>query len=95
MTATPPLPRRIRLAGSVSARLGAERGFLFDPQTGRVYSLNATGALVAAGIERDAPIAEIIDAMVEAFEVDEATVRRDLARFAAHLAEERLVELDG
>jgi Coenzyme PQQ synthesis protein D (PqqD) len=95
MMTAPRLPRGIRFVGSVRARLGAERGFLFDQQSGRVYSLNATGAFVAARIETDTPVKEIIDAVVEAFEVDEPGARRDLGRFAADLAEEGLVDLDG
>ncbi len=95
MTSVPGLPGHVRFAGSVRVRLGPERGFLFDQRTGRVYSVNASGALAAARIQDNAPVPGIISAVVEAFEVDGDTVRRDLARFVAHLVEEGLAECDG
>lgn len=88
-------PARLRFAESVRPRLGPERGFLFDERTGRVYSLNAAGALVAARIQGGAPVPDVIAAVVAEFEVDAATARKDFARFVAQLVDEGLARADG
>lgn len=95
MTPGPRLPRHVHFVESVRVRLGPERGFLFDQRTGQVYSLNASAALAASRIQHGAPVPAVITAVVEAFEVDAVTVRRDLARFVADLVEEGLVQADG
>jgi len=81
---------RVRLQSSVRVRLGPERGFLFDERSGRVYSLNATGAVAAAALRDDKPEREIVDSVVESFAVEAATARRDLERFIEHLVREGL-----
>ena len=81
---------RIRLQRSVRVRLGAERGFLFDERSGRVYSLNATGAVAAAGLRDEKPEADIVAAVVEDFAVEASAARRDLERFVDHLVHEGL-----
>ena len=85
--------RTVRLNDSVRVRLGAERGFLFDERTGRVYSLNASAAVAAAGLRDGHAVADVVDAVVTAFEVDVDTARRDFARFVGHLVEEGLATL--
>jgi hypothetical protein len=80
----------VRFKDSVRVRLGADRGFLFDERTGRVYSLNASAAVAAAGLRDERAEAEVIATVVEAFDVDDAVARRDFARFVAHLVEEGL-----
>jgi hypothetical protein len=86
--------RTVRLRDSVRVRLGAERGFLFDERSGRVYSLNATAAVAAAGLRDQRPVDDVIDAVVAQFEVDASTARRDLARFVGHLVEEGLATME-
>ena len=80
-----------RFNDSVRVRLGADRGFLFDERSGRVYSLNASAAMAAAGMRDARDEDDVVTAVVEAFDVDDATARRDFARFVAHLLEEGLV----
>jgi len=89
------LPARIRFLDSVSIRLGPERGFLFDQRSGRVFSLNGSATLAASRFHDGAATTDVIAAVVEAFDVDAATVRSDLARLVAHLVEEGLVESHG
>lgn len=91
----PELPARVRFRDSVSIRLGPERGFLFDQRSGRVFSLNGSATLAAARLHAGAAPTDVIAAMVEAFDVDAATVRADLARLVAQLVEEGLVESHG
>lgn len=88
-------PSRVRFAGSVRVRVGTERGFLFDERSGRVYSLNATGALAAARLHQGASMPTVVDAVTQAFEVDAGTAGRDLDRFVAALVAEGLVTADG
>jgi len=85
---------RVRFTDSIRVRLGAERGFLFDERTGRVYSLNASAAVAAKGLRDERSEADVIAAVVAAFDVDAATARRDLARFVAHLLEAGLAIAD-
>jgi hypothetical protein len=85
---------RVRLNDSVRVRLGAERGFLFDERTGRVYSLNASAAVAAAGLRDRQPSADVVAAVVDAFDVDAETAQRDFARFVSHLVEEGLARVD-
>ena len=81
---------RVRLQRSVRVRLGADRGFLFDERSGRVYSLNATAALAAAGIRDEKPEPDIVAAVTEEFAVESAIARRDLDRFIQQLVQEGL-----
>jgi coenzyme PQQ synthesis protein D (PqqD) len=91
MTA-PRIPDLVRFATSVRVRLGPDQGFLFDERSGRVYSLNASAALAAARIQAEAPLGVVAAAVVDAFEVDAATVRRDLTRFVSELIAEGLAQ---
>lgn len=95
MTTPPAPPAAVRLAESVTLRVGEERGFLFDQRTGRVYSLNGTAAFAASRLRAGAPAREVAAALVEVFEVDEETAQADLARFVAQLLEEGLARSDG
>ena len=85
MTAPP-----VRLQRSVRVRLGADRGFLFDERSGRVYSLNATAALAAAGLRDEKAEADIVTSVTEEFAVEAPVARRDLERFIAQLVQEGL-----
>ena len=80
----------VTLQRSVRVRVGADRGFLFDERSGRVYSLNATAALAAAGLRDGTAQADIVAAVVEAFEVEAGVARRDLDRFIEQLCQEGL-----
>jgi hypothetical protein len=86
-------PARVAFRPSVRVRVGPDRGFLFDERSGRVFSLNATAAAAVARIDEGATLAAIVDAVVAAFDVDVATVRRDLSKLVAQLCEEGLAEV--
>jgi hypothetical protein len=82
--------RPVRLQRSVRVRVGTDRGFLFDERSGRVYSLNATAAVAAAGLRDQRPEADIVTEVTAAFAVEPAVARRDLERFIEHLLQEGL-----
>jgi hypothetical protein len=86
------IPSRIRLRDSVRAKLGTERGFLFEERTGRVYSLNGTAAFAAARLQEHGRLDDTLRALTQAFETDDSTARRDLETFVAQLIAEGLAE---
>ena len=93
MSAPGRLPARVGFVESVRPRFGPQRGFLFDQRSGRVFSLNATGAFAAARFHERQPVADVLTAMVEAFEVDEPVARRALLAFVAQLLREGVAEV--
>jgi hypothetical protein len=84
------LPPRVQLARSVRARLGLERGFLFEERTGRVYSLTATAAFSVARLQEGTAVNDIVAGLTRSFEVDQATARREIAVFVNQLLAEGL-----
>jgi hypothetical protein len=86
---------RVRFRDSVRVRLSADRGFLFEEQTGRVYSLNASAAVAAARIQAGMDEPAVLDVVVATFDVDEPTARRDFERFARTLVDEGLATVEG
>lgn len=93
MSAPARLPVRVRFVESVRPRFGPERGFLFDQRSGRVFSLNGTGAFAAARFHERQPVADVLTAMVETFEVDEPVARRALMAFVEQLLREGVAEV--
>ncbi|HEY7041210.1 MAG TPA: PqqD family protein [Methylomirabilota bacterium] len=87
------LPARVRFVDSVRPRFGPERGFLFDERSGRVFSLNGTGAFAAARLHERHPVADVLAAMVETFEVEEPVARRALIAFVEQLLREGVAEV--
>ena len=85
---------RVRFRESVRVRLGADRGFLFEEQSGRVYSLNASAAVAAARIQAGMDGPAIVEVVLATFEVDEPTARRDFDRFTRTLVDEGLATLE-
>ena len=62
-----------------------DRGFAFDPTTGESFQLSTTGLEVVRALrqapDREAALAKLI----EEFEVDENTARRDLDQFLSSI----------
>jgi hypothetical protein len=89
-----PADLRLRLVKSVRTRLGADRGFIFDDRTGRVYTLNTTAAFALGRLQAGLPVADIVDAVTEQFQAEAPAVRRDLERFIEQVVGEGLGRLD-
>ena len=85
---------RVRFRDSVRVRLSADRGFLFEEQSGRVYSLNASAAVAAARIQAGMDSPAVLEVVLATFEVEEATARRDFDRFTRTLVDEGLATLE-
>ncbi len=68
------------------ARLAlSDSGFVFDPVSGRSYSVNATGLAILRLLQAPAGIAEVVEALGARFEGDAATLERDVIEFASVL----------
>jgi hypothetical protein len=85
---------RVRFRDSVRVRLSADRGFLFEEQSGRVYSLNATAAVAAARIQAGMDDPAVLEVVLATFDVDEPTARRDFDRFMRTLVDEGLATVE-
>ena len=85
---------RVRFRDSVRVRLSADRGFLFDEQTGRVYSLNASAAVAAARIQAGMDEPAVLEVVLATFDVDEPAARRDFDRFTRTLVDEGLATVE-
>lgn len=90
MISTSNFSKGIRFTDSVSVRIGPERGFLFDQRSGRIYSLNASGAFAASKIHNGETVDDVISAITEEFDVDTGTVLQDFAHFATLLIDNGL-----
>ena len=93
MSREPRLPARVQFVEAVRPRFGPDRGFLFDERSGRVYSLNGSGAFAAARIQERQPTEQVLAAMVETYDVDATTARRALAVFVEQLVQEGIAEV--
>ncbi len=63
-----------------------EKGFVFDPDTGSIYSLNTTGAFIIKQLQKGQPVTKVVGELRKSFEVDEDTVQRDVREFMDMLA---------
>ena len=90
--------RQAQLVNTVRARLSADRGFLFDDRSGRVYTLNASAAFMAARLRQPAPLVELVSALTKTFQTDDEIASRGLEHFLEQLVGEglgRIEEGDG
>jgi hypothetical protein len=60
----------------------SDSGFVFDPVSGRSYSVNATGLAVLRLLQKPTGIAEVVEALQARFESDAVTLERDVIEFA-------------
>jgi len=71
----------------------SEEGFVFDPFSGFAYSLNNTGAFIFGMLRQGVGIPEIVQALIEEFEVDAKTANEDVRDFLQQLSDFRLGEV--
>ena len=68
------------------ARLAmSDSGFVFDPVSGRSYSVNATGLAILRLLQAPTGLTEVVEALGDQFEGDAATLERDVIEFASVL----------
>lgn len=68
----------------------SESGFIFDPSTGHSYTANTTGAFILKQYALDKSETEIIEAVMNEYEVDEVQVRQDLKSFDQEIHRQHL-----
>ena len=64
-----------------------DRGFAFDPTSGETFQLSTTGLAIVRQLQHGADEAAVLAKLVEEFEVDENTARRDIGDFLQSLAQ--------
>lgn len=63
----------------------SESGFVFDPNTGDSYTVNATGLTLLKFFRRTRELEPLVAAVVAEHEVDAVRAERDILEFAAAL----------
>ena len=66
---------------------------LMHLDTGAYYSLNETGVIIWQGIVDERPHEDIVNDMIEMFDVDRETIARDFERVVNELSDQGLVDL--
>jgi hypothetical protein len=95
VTSSPLLSSRSTVVASraqVSADLGDEVAIL-GTSGGMYYGVRGVGARVWELVQHPVAVAEIVDAIAAEYEVDRATVRRDVLGFLRTLLREGLVSV--
>ena len=68
------------------ARLAlSDSGFVFDPLSGRSYSVNATGLALLRLLQQPVGLAEVVESLQQRYDGDAATLERDVIEFASVL----------
>lgn len=75
----------------VAAKVMDGEAIIINLTNGMYYSMDQVGGLLWTLIERGQNISEMVDAVVDAYDVDAERVRPDLERLLAELLEEQLV----
>jgi hypothetical protein len=70
----------------------SENGFVFNPSTGDSFTLNNTGKEVLTLIKEGKDLNQIIELMIEKYDVDRSTLERYLTDFVNDLAVNNLTE---
>ena len=69
-----------------------DSGFVFDPQSGHTFTVNATGAFVVSSLKQGLGVEEIVAHLQSSFELDGSEdVARDVDDFLARLTENGLL----
>ena len=77
----------------IASRLVAGRAVLLDPSDDKLQRLNDVGSFVWERVlERTHPVDALVEAVVEAFEVDPAVARVDVQAFLDDLAERGFID---
>ncbi len=67
-------------------------GFIFDPATGNSYTVNSTGLFILNLLREGKSEEEIVNALVENFDVSQDEAKRDLLDFLEQLRINGLLE---
>jgi hypothetical protein len=87
--------RTLRRAKAVASQTLDGEAVLLHLASGTYFTLNETGTLVWDLLDRERTPAELLDAMIDAFEVERETARQDLAQLLDALVERGLIDVVG
>ncbi|MEM7182565.1 MAG: HPr-rel-A system PqqD family peptide chaperone [Spirochaetota bacterium] len=69
----------------------SDTGFLFDPSTGRTYTLNETAVFIVNLLKQEKAKEKVLDALLEEYEVTREQVERDFLDLVIQLKEMGLI----
>ncbi len=69
----------------------SEDGFIFDPTTGNSFTTNETGLFILQLLKEGKTPEEIVQALVQEYEVDEKEAERDVLDFMEKLRRYKLL----
>ncbi len=70
----------------------SENGFMFIPNTGESFMVNKTGRFIINKLKEGKSDQEIIEMMIDEYDVDFETAQRDFDEFITMLSNLKLVE---
>ena len=70
----------------------SDEGFIFNPATGDSFTTNPLGAEIITLLKEDKKLPDIILAICEKYEVEEAQFEKDLDDFVSQLKESSIME---
>lgn len=86
-----PAAIRVDLGTLVFERSEQGRGFLFNPKSGEIFSLNATGAFIVECLRESITPSELARKVAVAFGVEVITAKRDVSEFVEQLRQMDLI----
>jgi len=70
----------------------SDEGFIFNPATGDSFTTNPLGAEIITLLKEDKRLPDIISAISEKYDVEEAQLEKDLDDFISQLKESSIME---
>ena len=72
----------------------SDNGFVFDPETGESFTVNAVGVEIIQQLQKDSNQEELIRKMVEEYEIDSLALEKSISDFLTMMQEFKLTEND-
>ncbi len=69
----------------------SDTGFIFDPATGAAFSSNAVGVRIINGLKAGLSSRELIDSLLEIYEVSQEELESDVTDFIRTLRDNYLI----
>ena len=66
----------------------SESGFVFDPVSGHSFTVNETGLAILRTLQKNRHLDALRESLTATYDVDEATLDRDLLEFLGSLREQ-------
>ena len=83
-----------KLASGVNLQQVGDEGLLLNVDDDELHQLNATAYFIVGQCDGDNTLDDIVQNVVECFEIDSETAKQDVAEIINQLAEAKLIELN-